>query len=91
MQKEIRHKNRALDIAMQRHDDGIDLLPDHVVEAYKSAGNHRVGKQKAIRDVVLQGVEKAKDGSYKIVVQCPIFEDCVNISCSVPSKTKNRK
>ena len=84
MQKEIRNKKRALDIAMQRHDDGIDLLPDHVVEAYKSAGKQRVGKQKAIRDVVLQGIEQAKDGSSRIVVQCPVFEDCVNILCGGP-------
>ena len=80
MQAEIRSKKRALDIAINRHDDGIELLPDHVVEAVKSASKQRVGNQKALRDVVLEGIGKSEDGKYKIVARCPIFEDC-NMIC----------
>ena len=83
MQKELRSKTRALEIAIRRHEDGIELLPDHVVEAVKSASKQRVGKQKALRDVVLEGIGKSEDGKYKIVIRCPIFDDWNIISYGV--------
>ena len=60
---------------MSPHADGIELLPDHVVAAVKSVSKQRGGKQKALRDVVLEGIDNSDDGKYTIVIRRPICED----------------
>ena len=71
-QAEIRAKKRAF---VKELESPTCTLRAHIVEQWKRANTMTTGKQKAIRDIVLNAVQPIGKNKYAIQVQHPIFED----------------
>ena len=60
---------------MQEVESPTCNLPPHIVEQWKRAVSMSTGKNKAVRDIVLNAVQPVGKNKYAIQVQHPIFED----------------
>ena len=74
---EIRAKKRILEKAIVATRQGTqEGVPSHVLEMYESALALPQGRNKALRDIALNAVEKVPEtGKWKLCIQSPFFEE----------------